>query len=361
MKILAFMMSILSFSCNSIEKIYVGTKSIDGIFAINLDAKTGALTKVYQKGDVQNPGYLTFSPDKQFLYTVAGDDKIRAYKIAVNGELIFLNEKSSTGKNPCHIETSKTGKAVVVANYGSGDTTVISVGTDGAFSGTPRNHSHKKYSIPGKHRSQSRPRAHNVQMSPNGHYVFISDLGTDKIVIYKFDDNFEKLTRSKPEYTDVPASSGPRHFTFHPNGRFAYGINELNSTVSAYHYSGEGKLTLKASVSTKPKSWSGYNNCADIHVHPNGKFLYGSNRGNNSIVIYSINQKDGSLSLVGHESSRGNWPRNFAISPSGEYLLVANQKSNDIFSFRINPQTGKLSYTGKKLELPAPICLKFYK
>ena len=150
-------------------------------------------------------------------------------------------------------------------------------------------------------------------MSPDGKYAFVCDLGADKIIIYKFDDNYEKLTLTDHKYVDVPPSSGPRHFTFHPNGKFAYVINELSSTVSAFHYKGEGKLEIKETVTTKPAGYKGYNNCADIHVHPNGRFLYGSNRGHNSIVIYKINQQDGSLSLVGHESSGGNWPRNFTF------------------------------------------------
>jgi len=362
MRLLALLVAgFVCISCTSTEKIYIGTSSNEGMFLVEFNEKNGTLNKIYQQNDVKKPGFLTISPNKKFLYTVASGNKIKAYKIEKNSELTFINEKDSSGKGPCHIEISKSAKAIVVANYGSGDTTVISVAADGSLSGAPRNHSHKKYPSPGTKKPQSGPRAHNVKMSPDGRYVFVSDLGLDKILVYKFDDNYEKLTRNKPEYINVATGAGPRHFTFHPNGKFAYVINELDSSVSAFHYLGEGKLSLKQSIGTKPKSWTEANNCADIHIHPNGKFLYGSNRGNNSIVIFKINQRDGTLSLIGHESTRGNWPRNFAISPSGKYLLAANQKSSDIYVFEIDQDTGKLNFTGNSLELPNPICIKFVK
>ena len=274
-----------------------------------------------------------------------------AYKIEADLSLTFLNEKPSTGGIPCHIAVSKSGKAVIVANYGDGNVTVISVAADGSLSGTPRNHSHQSYSSPGTQKAQTGPRAHNIKPSPDGRYVFVSDLGLDKIVIYKFGDQQEKITPSKPKYVSVPTNSGPRHFTFHPNNKWAYVINELNSTVSAFDYTGEGKLKIKQTLSTLPKAWNEYNNCADIHVHPNGRFLYGSNRGSNTIAMFEINQENGQLTFLGIESTRGNWPRNFTISPNGEHLLVAHQKSNDIFIFDINKETGKLTYANQKLEL----------
>lgn len=360
MKLCAVFVLLLSFvSCTSTEKIYVGTGSPDGMFLIELDEGNGTLKQLYRQGDVKSPGFLTFSPDKNYLYCVASGNKIRSYKIESDGSLTFLNEKPSTGKGPCHIEVSKTGKAAVVANYGSGDTTVVSIGADGSFNGEPRNHSHKGFDSPSKSKRQQGPHAHNVKMSPDGKYCFISDLGLDKIVTYKFDENYEKLTLNEPSYAVVSTGAGPRHFTFHQNGKFAYVINELDSTVSVFHYVGDGKLNLKQTLTTKPAGWTEYNNCADIHVHPNGKFLYGSNRGNNSIVIYEINPEDGKLTLVGHESTRGDWPRNFALSPSGDYLLVANRRTNDVQIFAVDQESGKLTHKSS-LELPAPICLKFF-
>ncbi|MCM8543494.1 MAG: lactonase family protein [Lentisphaeraceae bacterium] len=359
MKLFAVLVSLLTFvSCTSTEKIYVGTGSPDGMFLVELNEKDGSLTKLYQQNDVKGPGFLTFSPDKKFLYCVASGNKIRAYKIEADGSLKFLNEKSSTGNGPCHIEASKSGKSVVVANYGSGDTTVVSVGADGSLSGEARNHSHKNFDAPSPSNRQEGPHAHNVYMSPDGKYCFVSDLGLDKIVTYKFDENFEKLTLNNPQFAKVPTGSGPRHFTFHKNQRFAYVINELNSTVSAFHYAGNGRLQIRQTISTKKVGLTTDNNCADIHIHPNGKFLYGSNRGHNNIVIYKI-KDDGTLDLVGHESTRGDWPRNFAISPSGDFLLVANRRTNDIQVFKIDSETGKLTHTGNSLSLPAPICLKF--
>ncbi|MBF0197233.1 MAG: lactonase family protein [Planctomycetes bacterium] len=340
--------------------IYVGTSSPEGLFAIKLDTKTGELIQAGNQKDVKSPGFLTFSPEKKYLYCVCANNKVRSYKIEKNGQLTFLSEVSSTGKGPCHIEVSKSNKAVVVANYGSGDTSVISVDESGKLISPARHHSHSSFEPPKLSKRQHGPHAHNVVMSPEGGHVFVSDLGLDRILIYAFDENHEKLTPSQPSSIQAPPGSGPRHFTFSPNKRFAYGINELTSTITHFLYEGEGKLSAKKTISTKPEGWTEYNNCADIHVHPNGQFLYGSNRGNNSIAIFRINQNDGSLSLIGHESTRGNWPRNFAISPDGNFLLVANRRSNDVQSFRINQQTGQLSHTGHALSLPAPICLKFF-
>ena len=351
----------LLFGCSSTERIYVGTSSMeDGIYLVEFDSNTGALTKKYHQNDVKRAGFMNLSPDKKYLYTVAAENKLRAYKIESDYTLTFLNEKTSSGVNPCHISTSINGRAVVAANYTSGDTTSVMIADDGSFEGKPMHYEHDHLPSPGTSKRQQAPHAHNTYQSPDGRYCFVADLGLDKIVTYKWDDNFEKMKLNDPPYAVVATGAGPRHFTFHPNQKFAYVINELNSTLSVFHYIGGGKLNLKQTVNTKPVNWSEANNCADIHVHPNGKFLYGSNRGSNTIVIFSINPEDGKLTLVGHESTRGNWPRNFTLSPDGEHLIVANERSGDIFVFKIDEDTGKLIYTNNMLKLPRPICLKFY-
>ena len=195
------------------------------------------------------------------------------------------------------------------------------------------------------------PHSHNVYTSPDGKYVFVADLGLDKIVIYRFDENYASLMPNQPLFAEVPKGSGPRNFSFHPNKKFAYVINELSSTVSMFHYMGKGQLKIKQTLSTLPDNWKKANQCADIHIHPSGKFLYASNRGNNSIVVYDINPNNRVLTLIGHESTRGNWPRNFALSPDSKFLLVANERSNDIQSFKINSKNGELNYTGYALKL----------
>ena len=353
--------ALISFGCSSnTHQIFVGTGGQEGIFRIELDKKSGMLSKKYQKGDVKNPGFLAFSKNKKFLYTVAAENKIRAYKIESDQSLTFLNEADSSGKGPCHIETSKMNTSVVVANYGSGDTTVVSIDENGLLSSTPRHHEHKQLKASEATKRQMGPHAHNVFMSPDGKFVFVADLGLDKIVIYRFDENYENLTLNQPQFVEVPPGSGPRHFTFHPNNKFAYVINELSSTVSLFHYAGKGQLEIKQTLSTLPDNWDKGNSCADIHIHPSGKFLYGSNRGHNSIAIYDIDPNNGVLTLIGHESTKGNWPRNFALSPDGNFLLAANERSNDIQSFRIDKETGKLSYTGYALKISSPKCLKFF-
>lgn len=355
------MLALLGFGCSSSNHdIFVGTGSSNGIFRIQLDKESGLLTKTYQQDDVNGPGFLTFSKDKDYLYSVSNGNKIRAYRVEADMALTFLNEVESTGKGPCHIEISKTNKAVVVANYGSGETTVVSVDNDGKLSGTPRNHEHKQLGASEATNRQMGPHAHNVYMSPDGKFVFVADLGLDKIVTYRFDENYENLTANQPHFAELPKGSGPRHFTFHPNKKFAYVINELSSTVSMFHYMGNGQLEIKQTLTTLPDKWDKPNSCADIHIHPSGKFLYGSNRGNNSIVIYDIDPNNGVLTLIGHESTRGDWPRNFALSPDGDFLLVANERSSDIQSFKISHKTGELAYTGYALKLEKPKCLKFF-
>ena len=207
---------------------------------------------------------------------------------------------------------------------------------------------------------QQAPHPHSIIVSPDNQYIFVPDLGLDKILIYRFNQEKGKLRPNDMPWITLKPGAGPRHFTFHPIGKFAYVINELNSTLAAFLYNpNKGTLKEIQTISTLPEGYTGINYCADIHIHPSGKYLYGSNRGHNSIAIFTINKETGILTITGHETTQGDFPRGFAINPSGKFLLVANQRSNNIVSFRINDETGDLSPAGYTIEIPKPVCIKF--
>jgi 6-phosphogluconolactonase len=235
---------------------------------------------------------------------------------------------------------------------------VYLVNSDGSI-GNPTNIVQHKGSGKNPDRQEA-PHAHSVILDSSNKYAFVSDLGIDRIMIYKFNSKTGILTPANIPWVSLQPGAGPRHFTFHPNGKNAYIINELNSTISCFSYeSKDGKLTEIQTITTLPANSEGNNSCADIHISPSGKYLYGSNRGHNSIVCYSIDKTSGKLTLVGFESTRGETPRNFSIDPSGTFLLVANQNSNTIVTFRIDSQTGKLNFTEHILKVPSPVCIKF--
>jgi 6-phosphogluconolactonase len=243
-----------------------------------------------------------------------------------------------------------------LANYSGGNVALFPVGADGALKPAADMQGHQGSSVNDKR--QKEPHAHCIVLDPANQFAFAADLGTDKIMIYRFDAKLGKLTPNEPAFMATKPGAGPRHFIFHPNGKYAFVINELNSTVTAYSYNAsKGSLTELQTLSTLPQGFSGENYCADIHVSADGKFVYGSNRGHDSIVVFGFNQSNGKLTYVENVSTGGKWPRNFTLDPSGKILLVANQNSNNIVSFKIDNKTGKLTPTGKETEVPSPVCL----
>jgi 6-phosphogluconolactonase len=326
-----------------------------GIYTCRMNNQTGELTVVDSTTDIQNPSFLTVSPDKKFVYAVAengGDAVARygsvvAYKITDSGKLLKINEMPSYGAAPCHISTDKKGKFVFVANYSTGTIASYGVKSDGGLTDT----------LCTLRDAGEKPYAHQIFESPNETSVFVIDKGADKIFIYnKGADG--KLTYKNNVAT--AAGAGPRHFDFAPNLKFGYVINENNSTLNAYSFNSiKNELIELQSISTLPSDFSGNNTCAEIFVHPSGRFVYGSNRGHNSIAIFKI-KDDGTVELVGHEPTQGNIPRSFMISPDGKLLLVANQKSDNVVAFSIDLTTGKLKPTGKKNVIMTPVCLRIY-
>ena len=252
------------------------------------------------------------------------------------GELTFLNMKASHGTDPCHLIVDKTGRNLLVANFASGSVCVLPIAADGSLKDASEFIQHRGSSVDPKR--QTGPHAHAVAIDAANRYVFVAELGLDKVMIYEFDAEQGKLTPNKNQRSvGVAPGAGPRQLVMHPNGRFAYVINELNSTMSAYGYDpANGTLSELQTLSTLPKDFTGQSSCAEVQIAPSGRFLYGSNRGHDSIVIYAVDDKDGRLTLVGHESTRGKTPRNFEVSPTGEFLAAANQESDTVVMFRID-------------------------
>ena len=341
-----------------------GTKS-KGIYVYRLDLASGVLTPVGTAAGAENPSFLAIRPDGRFLYSVSETGKfqgqpsgaVAAFAIdARTGQLRLLNQQPSAGSGPCHLVVDRWGKNVLVANYGSGSVGVLPIQQDGRLAPPSSAIQHQGSSA---HPQRQRgPHAHSVNLDPANRFAFVADLGLDKVLIYRFDADRGSLTPHEPPSISLKPGAGPRHLAFHPNGRFAYVINEIDSTLTAMQYRADaGQLAALQTLSTLPEPVEG-NTTADVHVHPSGRFLYGSNRGHESIAIFAIDGESGQLTAMGHASTRGRTPRNFALDPTGQYLLAENQASNTIVVFRIDPQTGKLSPTGQVVEVPAPVCIQ---
>lgn len=350
--------------------LYVGTYTSgksEGIYRLKLDRKTGELTKLGATSGVKNPSFLAVHPNGRNLYCVCevddfgkkGAGGISAFEIDKNGELKLLNQESSVGGGPCHLVVDKTGKNVLAANYGGGSVCVLPIGADGRLGKATAFVQHKGSSVD-KGRQEA-PHAHSINLDAANRFAFVADLGLDKVLVYRFDAAKGTLTPNDPPAANVKPGSGPRHVAFHPSGRSAYVINEMNCTVTAFDYDADkGVLTETQTITTLPRPLAAGDSTAEVQVHPSGKFLYGSNRGHNSIAIFSIDPDSGRLTTVGNQSTEGKTPRNFAIDPSGAFLLAENQDSGTIVVFRIDPKTGKLTPTGHKIDVPMPVCVKFW-
>jgi 6-phosphogluconolactonase len=344
------------------QLVIIGTytqKGSEGVYLYNFNPKNGQLSPLSITKNLVNPSFLAISPNRKFVYVVeeTSNGKVNAFRLdEKKGELTLLNTKLVKGDDPCHIEVDKTGKWVLVGNYSSGNLSVFPVQTDGSLGEAQQVIQHEGKSInPDR---QEKPHVHSVNISPNNQEVLVVDLGIDKVMAYQFNSDSGKLNPASPAFTEVQPGAGPRHFAFHPNGQWAYVILELNSSITAFTYE-KGKLNPQQTISTLPSDFKENNSCADIHVSPDGKFLYASNRGHNSLVVYRINPRNGQLTLVQHQSVMGDTPRNFAISPDGKFVLVANQNSDNITVFKRNKQNGKLTYTQQSIRISMPVCIKF--
>jgi 6-phosphogluconolactonase len=338
----------------------------EGIFVFRFDAETGALERLSAAGGTLNPSFLALHPNGRFLYAVSeirdyqGKESgaVHAYaRDPATGALTHLNEQATIGTWPCHLSVEATGRYLLAANYLSGSTIMFPIRAEGSLGETADFVQHQGSSVNPKR--QEGPHAHAIMVSPDNRFAFAPDLGLDQVISYRLDLERGKLVPNDAPHTRTAPGAGPRHFDFHPNGRWAYLINEIGNTLSAYAYdAGRGALTLLNSVPTLPSGFSGTSHTADIHVHPSGRFVYGSNRGHDSITICAIDQGTGQVSVVGQEPTLGKTPRNFAIDPTGTFLLAANQSTDNIVVLRIDPQSGRLSASGHSASVPAPVCLK---
>jgi 6-phosphogluconolactonase len=365
-KSLIFFLFITGCSGNrNIEEFYVGTytsEGAEGIYLCSFNTVTGDITLTETFKGFDNPTFLKISPDKKYLYVVTralkpgdnNDGAVEAYDISEEGKITLLNKQGTNGSGPCHVDVSSDGSMVAVANYGSGTTSLFPVNKDGSL-GKATSTIINEGSGPVQSR-QAAPHAHSIKFSETGEYIFSADLGTDRLNIYKLEN--KKMVPYSQEYFKVTPGSGPRHFDFHQSKDVIYIINELNSTITVIKKNNQTWEEIQT-ITTLPPDFNESNYCADIHVSSDGRYLYGSNRGHNSIAVYDIDPKTQMLQWKGYVPSQGQWPRNFTLSPDGKYLLAANQRSGNITVFKIENKTGMPQYTGKEIKLPAPVCLEF--
>lgn len=346
--------------------VYIGTytrETSEGIYMCRFDASTGELTPVELAAKTTDPSFLTIHPDRQYLYAVneTKDGSVTAFSIdSETAKLTELNSASAHGDLPCHLKVDDTGANLAVANYSTGNVILYPLDPERTLGEASNVIQHEGEGF--RPRQQPGPLAHSTDFSPDNRFLLTCDKGLDRIYVYRFDPAESALVPNDPPFAEVEPGSGPRHFAFHPNGRFGFAINELGSTVTAFAYDAEqGALRTMQTISTLPEGYEDRNYTAEIAVHPSGRFLYGSNRGHDSIAVYSVNPDTGALELVEITPSGGQTPRSFAIDPTGAYLFAANQQSDNVVVFEIDAQTGRLTDTGKSFTVDAPVCIQFLK
>ena len=350
-------------------RVYFGTytnETTKGIYLSTLDTATGKLSPAELAGEVKNPSFVAIHPSRKFLYAVSEisdfDGKrvggVSAFQIdGATGRLKLLNQQSSVGAGPCHLVVDAAGKNVLAANYGGGSVCVLPIGEDGKLSPASSSIQHQGSSV--NKQRQEAPHAHSINLDPANRFAFAADLGLDKVLIYKFDGGKGMLTANDPPAGIVAPGSGPRHFAFHPSGKYAFVNNEMTSSVTAFAYDpARGSLTEIHTLSTLPEPTPG-NSTAETVVHPSGKFVYVSNRGHDSLAMFQCDEATGKLTPIGHQSTGGKTPRNFNIDPTGRYVLAANQSTNNVVVLKIDLNSGKLTPTGNSIDVGSPVCVRF--
>lgn len=336
----------------------------EGIYVHSFHVPSGTLQRLWDVTDVYNPSFLAVHPNGNYLYAIDEDrsespsvGKVSAFSIdRATGYIKKLNTVRSHGQGLAHISTDLTGKYLFTAHYGGGSISVLPIQDDGRLGEATDIVQHEGS---GEHPRQDGPHPHSIFIDPTNTFVFVPDLGLDEVKIYAFDAARGQFKPHSTPAIQLDSGSGPRHLAFHTKGQYMYVINELSSTITAFRYdAATGTAHELQTVSTLPKDFSGENTTAEILVHPSGKFLYGSNRGHDSICIYAIDEEYGTLSFLGHEPTRGGHPRNFAIDPTGTFLFAENRDDNNVVVFRIHEQSGLLQATGHEVEVPRPVCLK---
>ena len=338
---------------------YTGPKS-QGVYHAVLDLASGKLSAPELAAEAVNPSFLNISPDGKFLYAVnkEGDKQGGVLAFAIDrasGKLTKLGQQGACGDAPCYVAVDRSGKCLLAASYTSGTVAALPIHADGSVGDAAEL---LQQTDVGAAKPRS-PHAHSINVDADNRIVVAADAGVDKLFLYRLDPATAKLTPHDPPFVSVRQGGGPRHFAFHPNGKFAYTNLETTSEVIALAYDpAKGLLTELETYSTLPGEVPG-NSTAECQVHPSGKFVYVSNRGHNSIAMFAVDPQTGRLAPLGHQSTLGKIPRNFCIDPSGQFLLAANQATDNVVVFRIDPQSGKLTPTGQSVEMGAPVCVKF--
>jgi 6-phosphogluconolactonase len=345
---------------------YTGGKS-KGIYACRFDAKSGRVSTIDLAVETRNPSWIELHPSGDSLYAVSEiadfqggrTGAVAAFAVdRATGKLRFLNSVPSKGTGPCHLAVDATGRFVFPANYGSGSVAMLPILEDGKLGEAKAFFQHSGSSV--NPRRQTGPHAHGATLSADNRFLFVPDLGLDQIRVYGFDADQGRLTPHDPPYAALAPGAGPRHFVIHPGQEYAYSINELDSTVTIFYYLADrGALSHRQTITTLPIGFSGQNTTAEIVVHPDGRFVYGSNRGDDSIAVFRADRGGGRLRLEQHVPTGGRTPRSFAIDPTGQWLWAANQSTDNIVLFRIDPESGQLTPSGTTLEIGSPVCVKF--
>lgn len=346
--------------------VYVGTytdaKRSQGIYRMELDLETGKLSEPKLAGKATHPSFVAIHPTGKYLYAVGevGDfvkkgkksgGAVSAFAIdQKTGDLTLLNQQSSEGSGPCHVVTDPAGKYAFAANYGGGNACALPIGDDGKLGEATGFAQHEP-------KGKKRPLAHSINVDKAGKFAVVADAGIDRVSVYRIEDG--KLKPNDPPYTELKANAAPRHFAFHPDGKHAYAINESALSISVFDYDAKkGTLTEVQTIPTVPEGWK-KGSTAEVVVHPSGKFVYGSNRGHDSIAVFKVDASTGKLTHVENQGKGVSTPRNFAIDPTGKYCLVANQDKHTVIVFKVNQETGKLEPTDVKVEIGSPVCVRF--
>ncbi len=354
-------------------RVFVGTYTAGdsiskGIYTCEFDSETGKLTEPRLAAELINPSFVAVHPSGKFLYAVnevsegpgRGNGAVTALKINDDGTLTKINHQASQGGAPCHCNVDATGTSLLIANYGGGNVAVYPIDADGALQPVSCNIQHEGSSID-KSRQEG-PHAHSINLSSDNKFAYAADLGIDKIMIYNFDVENHSLTPAKQPAALVTPGGGPRHFSIHPSGNFAYTNNEMTMVVTGFRRNAaNGSLSAIQEISTIPGGFEGRKSTAECLIHPSGNFLYVSNRGHETITVFTVDQETGLLTYVENEPTGGKEPRNFFIDPSGKWLLAENQNSDSVFVFSIDQKSGELTQTGDSITVGRPVCIRMVK
>lgn len=346
--------------------VFVGTynpEDSDGLFVLRWQPEAGRLVVRSALSGIANPSFLAVDAGGTRIFAVSetgGENGGTVVAVSYDPSadaLRRLNARSSHGSGPCHLSVDAAGAHVLVANYSSGSAAVLPIQADGTLGDATSTVQHHGSSV--HPTRQAGPHAHSITLSPDERYACVADLGLDRLMVYRYDGQAGRISAHEPAWAGTKPGAGPRHLCFLPQRPFAYLINELDSTITAFRYDADqGAFTHVQTISTLPEGYQDDNTCADIHPSPDGRFIYGSNRGHDSIAVFAVDQESGRLALVQHQSSGGKTPRNFGLSPDGAYLLAANQDSDSIVAYRRDAESGALEPTGATISIPKPVCVK---